>query len=393
MKKMILCAFTALYTIVAIPATLFAQQRREPISSFDRPAPRITDRQKTKIQVAILLDTSGSMDGLIEQAKSRLWNIINTLSTLRFRGQQPLIEIALYEYGNDGIPAKNNYVRLVTPLTTDLDLISEKLFSLSTNGGSEYCGAVIKKAAQQLEWSDNSNDIKLIYIAGNEPFTQGQISYKEALSLSNQKQITTNTIFCGDYNEGINTMWKDGASKGNGKYFNINYNEKVRFIETPYDDQISVYNDKLNSTYVTYGNSGATKKAVQMRQDYNAESLGKANKVERSVSKSKAAYSNQSWDLVDKMNTDQSALKSLDKNYLPTEIKDKSEAEIKKYVQAKAEERTAYQTKIKVLAKQRQDFIDQKMKADKPDADDLGSAINNSIIELAGKKGYVIDKN
>lgn len=392
MKKMIVCAYTALYTIAAIPA-LYAQQGRQPISSFDRPANVRPHTAKTRIQVAILLDTSGSMDGLIEQAKSRLWNIINTLSTLRFRGQQPQIEIALYEYGNDGIPAKADYVRQVTPLTTDLDLISEKLFALSTNGGSEYCGAVIRKATQQLEWSSNSNDIKLIYIAGNEPFTQGGISYKEALSASNLKQITTNTIFCGDYNEGINTMWRDGATRGNGKYFNINYNEKVRFIETPYDDQISAYNDKLNSTYVSYGYQGAAKKEVQMRQDVNAASMSKANKIERSVSKSKAAYKNQSWDLVDRMSEDQSALKSLDKSYLPAEVKDKSEAEIKKYVEAKSAERVAYQEKINTLAKQRQAYIDLKMKEDKAGGDDLGTAINNSITELARKKGYVVDKN
>ena len=51
----------------------------------------------TKIQVALLLDTSNSMDGLIEQAKSRLWNIVNTLTTLKYSGKTPTIEISLYE--------------------------------------------------------------------------------------------------------------------------------------------------------------------------------------------------------------------------------------------------------------------------------------------------------
>lgn len=102
-----------------------------------------------KIQVALLLDTSNSMDGLIDQAKSRLWNIVNTLTTLKYNGKAPEIEIALYEYGNDGI-RDENYIRQVTPLTQDLDLVSEKLFALRTNGGSEYCGAVIRDAAANL---------------------------------------------------------------------------------------------------------------------------------------------------------------------------------------------------------------------------------------------------
>ena len=108
-----------------------------------------TDETNGKIQVAILLDTSNSMDGLIEQAKSRLWNIVNTLTTLKFEGKTPEIEIALYEYGNDGLNKNTDYIRQVAPLTTDLDLISEKLFSLRTNGGSEYCGAVIQDASQR----------------------------------------------------------------------------------------------------------------------------------------------------------------------------------------------------------------------------------------------------
>ena len=137
--------------------------------------PSATSTSDTKIQVALLLDTSSSMDGLIEQAKSRLWNIVNTLTTLRFNGKTPEIQIALYEYGNDNINASDGYVRLVTPLTADLDLISEKLFALKTNGGLEYCGTVIDKANKQLKWSSNDSDIHLIYIAGNEPFTQGNI--------------------------------------------------------------------------------------------------------------------------------------------------------------------------------------------------------------------------
>lgn len=388
MKKMILCAYTALYSICSI-TTASAQQHR-PISSFDRPVPA----RKTKIQVAVLLDTSGSMEGLIEQAKSRLWNIINTLSTLRFQGQQPQIEIALYEYGNDGIPAANNYIRMVSPLTTDLDLISEQLFSLRTNGGSEYCGAVIRKATQQLEWSDSRNDMRLIYIAGNEPFTQGSISYKEAIAMSNGKQISINTIYCGDYMEGINTSWKDGATRGNGAYFNINSNEKIRFIATPYDDDIATYNDRLNSTYIQYGAAGNAKKEMQVSQDMNASSINQSLKVERSISKSKAAYSNQSWDLVDRMRTDKGAVKSLEKQYLPKELQGKSEAEIERYVAVKTEEREQYQKKIGELAKQRQAYIDQKAKEQSSNTqDDLGTAINNSIMELANKKGYTVDKN
>src|SRR5690606_27652895 len=131
-----------------------------PLQSEKLPA----ELSENTVQVALLLDTSNSMDGLIEQAKSRLWHIVNTLTTLKYSGETPNIEISLYEYGNNGLQAQSNYIRQVTPLTTDLDLISEKLFSLRTYGGNEYCGAVIQDATKQLEWGSNNSDMKLIYI-------------------------------------------------------------------------------------------------------------------------------------------------------------------------------------------------------------------------------------
>ena len=106
------------------------------------------------IMLALLLDTSNSMDGLIDQAKSQLWKIVNELAAARCGdGSKPKIKIALYEYGNDGLPSSEGYIRQVSPLTNDLDLISEKLFALRTNGGSEFCGHVIRTSLNQLDWS------------------------------------------------------------------------------------------------------------------------------------------------------------------------------------------------------------------------------------------------
>ena len=350
-----------------------------------------TPNADTKIQVAILLDTSSSMDGLIEQAKSRLWNIVNTLTTLRFKGKTPEIQIALYEYGNDNIKASDGYVRLVTPLTTDLDLISEKLFALKTNGGLEYCGTVIDKANKQLKWSTNDSDIHLIYIAGNEPFTQGNISYKEAISDALRKNISISTIHCGSRDEGINGMWKDGADKGNGKFFNIDHNARVRYVVTPYDDRIDECNIRLNATYISYGRQGEARKMNQATQDKNAESISSANKAERIVSKTKAVYKNESWDMVDLASKNEEALKDIKQSELPKELQGKSETEIKAHVAQKKEERETIQKEIASLAKQRQAYIDEELKkGNNASGDDLGNLINRSVVEIATAKGYSV---
>ncbi len=347
----------------------------------------------TKIQVALLLDTSGSMDGLIEQAKSRLWNIVNTLTTLKYDGKTPDIEISLYEYGNDGLSAKNNYIRQIIPLSTDLDLISEKLFALSTNGGEEYCGAVIQDATRKLQWGKDKNNMKLIYVCGNEAFNQGGINYKEAISEALKNDIYINTIFCGDQQEGINTFWKNGADVGKGKYFNINSNEVVEYVVTPFDDEITRCNDKINNTYINYGSQGFEKKASQMKEDSNAKTISAANMTARAVSKSKAVYKNESWDLVDKAKQDKEIITKIKKTELPVEYQNKTNDELKAIVSEKTKERETVQKQIGELAKKRQEYIDNDAKkATSKTKDDLGNAINTSIVSFAKIKGYTVDK-
>jgi von Willebrand factor type A domain len=345
----------------------------------------------TKIQVALLLDTSNSMDGLIEQAKSRLWNIVNTLTTLKYSGKTPDIEIALYEYGNDGLSSETNFIRQITPLSTDLDLISEKLFSLRTNGGNEYCGAVIQDATKKLSWEKDNNNMKLIYIAGNEAFNQGNVNYKEAISDALKNDIYINTIFCGNQTEGVNTHWKDGADYGKGKYFNIDSNKSIQYVVTPYDDEISRCNVRINSTYISYGSRGYEKKMSQEKEDSNARGVSSANYAERAVSKSKAVYKNDSWDLVDKMKDDKDAVLKVKKEELPKEYQNKTASELKTIVAEKTKEREMVQKEIGDLAKKRQAYIDTEAKKTKSQ-DDLGNAINTSIIALARVKGYTVEK-
>lgn len=358
--------------------------QNETSSNFINPT-----NKENKIQVALLLDTSNSMDGLIDQAKSRLWNIVNTLTTLKYHGQAPQVEIALYEYGNDGLKDEN-YIRQVTPLTQDLDLVSEKLFALRTNGGSEYCGAVIRDAAMNLNWDKNEKSMKLIYIAGNESFDQGKVNYKDVISKAKTKNIYTNTIFCGDRNEGIQTFWQNGASLGDGKYFNIDSDRKVIYIETPYDVKISEYNAKLNDTYIYYGSRGSEYKTKQLAQDKNAEVQSVANAVERTVAKSKKnAYNNEHWDLVDRAEKDANFMATIKENELPAELKGKSREDVKKAVAIKSAERDKVQKEIEELSKKRQDYIDLEMKnRGSADSDDLGKAIEKSIHELGKRNGY-----
>jgi hypothetical protein len=310
------------------------------------------------IMLALLLDTSNSMDGLIDQAKSQLWKIVNELALAKCSGgTKPNIRIALYEYGNDGLPSSEGYIRQVSGLTTDLDLISEKLFALTTNGGNEFCGHVIRTSLSQLEWSASKADLKMVFIAGNEPFTQGRVPYQTACALAKEKGVVINTIFCGAFQEGIGTSWKSGADLTGGTYMSIEQDRKTVYIATPYDDRIAAANERLNNTYVYYGRQGSKRKEMQSAQDKNAESYGLSNKVDRAVSKSSHAYKNSTWDLVDATEENSRAVVDASEEELPQEMKGMSIDQRKAYVDGKSRERKEIQAEIQTLNRKRQEYI------------------------------------
>ena len=349
------------FSLVILPLMAMMLLHCQPAHSETKTTESHTPVEKDQsIMLAILLDTSNSMDGLIDQAKSQLWKIVNDLAGAKCDdGSRPTIKIALYEYGNDGLPSSEGYIRLVNPLTADLDLISEKLFALTTNGGNEYCGYAINSSLKQLEWSASKADLKMIFIAGNEPFTQGPIPYQAACALAREKDVVVNTIFCGSFSEGVETSWKSGADLTTGTYMSIEQDRKTVYIPSPYDDRIDALNDRLNSTYIYYGKTGHTKKEQQALQDSNAESYGKANKVERAVSKSTHAYKNATWDLVDAAKDDEHAIEKAEEAYLPNEMKLMSIEQRKAYVKQKSNERTEIQKEIYQLNEKRKQYITQ----------------------------------
>ena len=344
------------------------------------------EHKKQYVKIALLLDTSNSMDGLINQAKAQLWDIVNEFTYARCGNDvRPELQIALYEYGNDNLSSREGYIRQVLAFSSDLDDISEKLFSLSTNGGEEYCGTVINTSLKQLDWGKNPDDLKLIFIAGNEPFTQGKLDYRDATLQAKEKDVVVNTIFCGNFDQGISTHWKDGAVRTGGDYMATDHNQEIVHISTPYDDIIIKLNAKLNKTYVAYGSMGASKIVAQEVQDANAYEMEESVAVKRAVSKSSRFYKNSSWDLVDAVEDDEQALDRLDTPTLPEELQGKSKREIKEFLEGKKAERAKIQKEIQEVNAQREAFIAEQQKQQRGE---LENAMVKAIKKQAERKNY-----
>jgi hypothetical protein len=352
--------------------------------------------EKPKIQMAILLDTSNSMDGLIGQARAQLWKIVNEFAKAKKGGVQPDLEVALYEYGNNGLDAKTHWIRMVSPFTDDLDKVSDELFKLKTNGGEEYCGAVITRATKDLKWAESDKVFKCIFIAGNEPFTQGPVDPFKACSDAIKKGITVNTIHCGPLQVGINEGWQKGAQLADGSYVAIDQDKPTVAIKTPVDAKIVKLGEELNKTYVFYGKEEDRKgrAELQQAQDANAAKASPAAAAGRAVTKGGELYNNSKFDLVDGVEKKEVKLEDLKDEELPAEMKGKSVEEKKAIVESNAKKRKEIQAEIQKLNIEREKFIaaEQAKQKNKSKTESLDTAVIRSVREQAAKKDFKFGK-
>jgi hypothetical protein len=349
-----------------------------------------------KIQVAILLDVSGSMDGLIEQAKAQLWNMVNTMGKAKCDGNiSPKIEIALYEYGRSTNDVKAGYVKRINGFINDLDSLSQNLFSLTTNGGDEFCGQVIFTSLNDLQWDNAPESYKVIFIAGNEDFLQGSLHYTKACGEAKNKGVVVNTIYCGDKMQGVKEHWNLAGECGKGSYSNINQDAKEPEIPTPYDSIIYSLNDKLNGTYIAYGYAGAGYQQKQAKMDEVNATMSKEAGLKRIKAKSNGAiYNNARWDLVDAKDRDGDGfIDKLDKKELPDSLRNKTSEEIKKIVAQKSRERSFMQTEIAKFNTERDAYIaieKAKNASNKNNAATLETEVEKIIKEQAKRYRMVI---
>ncbi len=340
--------------------------------------------QTPRIQLAILLDTSSSMSGLINQSRNQLWQMVNEFARARQNGKTPVLEVAVYEYGHSRLPAQSGFIRQVTGLTSELDQVSEALFSLTTAGGDEYCGMVIQRAVNDLQWSNNKNDIRAIFIAGNEPFTQGPVNYHHAIQSARDKGIVVNTIHAGDFQTGANTGWQHGAQLAGGDYMHIDHNHVVAHIVAPQDKRLAELNAQLNKTYVPYGASGAKKLERQARQDKRNQQESIALLAERVKSKVSSLYSNEEWDLVDAVESGNINLKEIDTDKLPAPMQAMAPEQRQDYIQENAEQRRNIRQEIQALTEARDKYIAEKRRES---AEKSVNTVNDALISAIHRQG------
>jgi von Willebrand factor type A domain-containing protein len=384
MRKRTILALGALLGQAILPSTLLGASC--PVAAK---VASLADRAPV-IQLALLLDTSNSMDGLIDQARGQLWKVVNEFSAAHRHGRPAELQVALYEYGNNRLSPGSGYVRQVLPFTTDLDRVSEELFGLTTYGGEEYCGTVIQAALDQLRWSPSPADLKVVFIAGNEPFSQGPVDFHRVCTRARARDVVVNTIHCGSVQEGEQTGWKDGAVLAAGSFSTIDQNRAVVHVAAPQDEAIARLGVELNQTYVPYGAYGQAGQARQSAQDQNAVKSGAGSAVNRALTKGNHLYANSAWDLVDAVREVQVDLKTANPKDLPAEMQRLTLDQQKTYIQERLRRRAQIQAQISQLNRDRMTYLAQAGRSKSEASDTLDVVMAQTLRDQAGCKGIAL---
>jgi hypothetical protein len=347
--------------------------------------------QGQHVDIVICLDVSGSMEGLVAQAKMKLWDVVNEFSRVK---PTPQLRVGLYSYGHTTYDPNAGWVRKEIDLSTDLDEVYKKLNGLTINGGEEYVARVCRDAIVDQKWADGKDALKLIFVCGNEPVDQDkQVHLSDVANLAKKKGVQINTIYCNWGHPEEVAGWRDFAQNASGKFAQIEHNKRVVQIQAPQDKELAALNEKLNGTYVAFHVKEAeAKKDNQLAQDKNAAGAGAAPAAGRVATKGGAFYRNADWCCVSRAIEDKNFdINKVPVDQLPEELKKMKPEERTAWLKEKVAEREKINKDIAEVSAKRAKYIADEMKKTAGAEDKaLDSVLKAMIREEAAAKGIKI---
>ncbi|MEZ4320941.1 MAG: VWA domain-containing protein [Myxococcota bacterium] len=324
------------------------------VAEIPPPPPRTID-------LVVALDTSGSMESLLDSTRARLWDIVNEVDR---QDPDAILRVGLLTYGTPDYGADRHFVKVQMGLTEDLDAVYSKAWELRTNGGDEFVGAVIDHALAEMDWAprDNSDNRRILFVAGNETAQLGPIDFRSAAARAVGANVIVNTLYAGDAAEGRTLHWDAVATAGNGRYLAIDARQSAVAVATPYDQQLEHLNRQLNNTYVQYNHEGQQKLRQILDNDQAAGSLGAGSLASRIGTKGSAKHRVESWDLVEGLSTGSVKLEDVDATALPSELQGLGDVALRAEVERKSAERAQAKAEIKAIQAKRSAYLQEEAK-------------------------------
>ena len=345
--------------------------------------------QNPKIDVVFVLDTTGSMSGLIQTAKEKIWSIATTMASAQ---PTPEIRIGLVAYRDRG----DQYVTKMVDLSSDLDSVYATLMDFEADGGGdtpESVNQALNDAIHKMSWSEGEQAYQVFFLVGDAPPHKyyNEIRYPEIVARAIEIGIVINTIQCGDMSTTI-APWTQIASLGQGNFFQVEQAGGAVAYTSPFDDEIAALSAKLDDTRLYYGTEeekermlrkvAATDKlelhasvATRARRGvFNAAVGGRANLLGEN-------------ELVDAVTSGVVDLNELDEADMPEALKPMAPAEQQAYVAHLAGEREDLKRQIQELSADRDGYLARKVDEAGGMKDSLDMQLYEAVKEQAGKAG------
>ncbi|OHB76736.1 MAG: hypothetical protein A2Z34_02775 [Planctomycetes bacterium RBG_16_59_8] len=348
------------------------------------------EKEKPRIEVVFCLDTTGSMSGLIDSAKQKIWSIVNEIARAE---PSPELSVGLVPYRDRG----DSYVTKVFHLTNDLDKVYGDLSTFAADGGGdgpEHVNKALQDAVHEIRWSKSGGKspvLQIVFLVGDCPphmdYNDG-LDYRKIAPEAIARGIMINTIRCGSDAQ-TETHWREIAKLSDGAYTSIAQSGGTVAIATPVDGKLAELSKKINETYVPYGERGRAGEAAQFSADSKAKEAAPAAAAERALAKSGAMYKNDSWDLVDALVENRRKIEELKPEELPAEMQKMTPEERVAHIEKKRKEREEIQKEIAELSKQRDEHVKAEMKKLSLGGEkSFDEEVRKTIREQAEKKGY-----
>lgn len=374
--------------LAALVAAAFAPLFR--LSAHDAVAPghRMT---RPRMEVVFVLDTTGSMSGMIAGAKQKIWAIANKLKSAR---PTPEIRFGLVGYRD----RRDAYVTKVFDLTGNLDEVYTNLYAFEAQGGGdepESVNEALHRAVRDLQWSTDPEVLRVVFLVGDaRPHMdyQDDVKYPETCRLANERGILINTLQCGRLN-GTEQAWREIASLTNGTYGAILQDGGSIKIETPYDQDIIRLNIQLDSTIILYGSKAEQASAAKNKSVL--ASLSPEATADRSsyLGKGEAgAIMSGRGDLVVEVMNGRESVDKLDEKKLAPELQSMAPAARQELIEQKVAERRKLQAELAELVAKRDAAVADQLRSLEGKDGVLELDAFRTLEAQAKEKGYRFEK-
>lgn len=379
-------------TVMAFPL-INSDKGATMVPTIGKPIVPVT--QKTaKIEVVFVLDTTGSMSGLIQAAKEKIWSIASTMASAQ---QAPEIKMGLVAYRDRG----DAYVTKVIDLSGDLDSVYASLMDFKAAGGGdgpESVNQALHDAVQKISWSKGQDVYKVVFLVGDAPphmDYQDDVKYPTTIALAKKKGIVINAIQCGASGS-TRTKWLHMASLGDGRYFQVEQGGGAVAVSTPFDRKLAELSRKLDDTRLYYGSKEvkAEKRKKVAATDKLHRAASPASRARRATfNASKSGKNNLfgSGDLVEDVISGRVELDEIKKDHLPASVQVMAPKKQEMFIRQQAKRRAELQAKIGKLSQSRSRYLKKKAKESGGFKDSLDEKLYSAVREQAGKKGLVYE--